>query len=304
MSSSPVNLYLSSHKSIEGLSFQILEIELTRSDRLINPEDIANLELPFGVDTTGGVMISGRAPIWLYCYLIHELHPTKWIACYDPRFDGGVVVATHSPQVAIAQVIKRADNSTQRQDLCPAIMVVGAPDSGKSVFSHALFRTLVKDTPNIYLQRANWDGEGNWILELDSDADTESIKLKNKGSISTDFFPSQSKAILELRRQKSLVIVDVGGMIQDEKMVVLEACSHYLVVSSQPEDVDRWHEFCGDRGNLDPVAVIHTALVEIQEVMHHYPYLEVISGVWRRGQKTSIPDEVLKKVRSLLKPFT
>jgi hypothetical protein len=63
-----------------------------------------------------------------------------------------------------------------------------------------------------------------------------------------------------------LVIVDVGGMVQPEKLPILEACTHYLIISSKPEAVGAWHEFCHDRGNLMPVAVIHSSLAEIEEV--------------------------------------
>ena len=67
-------------------------------------------------------------------------------------------------------------------------MVVGPPDSGKSVFSHRLFQTLLSSYPNIYLQRANWDGEGNYTLELPPDLDPEVFKAANKGQLTDSFF--------------------------------------------------------------------------------------------------------------------
>lgn len=280
-----IQLSLSAKKSVDGLRYQQLEIEILIPDRVINPSDLIGLELPASVDTSGGVVISGRAPIWLYAYFVHELHPTKWVACYDPRISGGVVVATHSNQATIGQIIIESQSSEVQ--LCPALMIVGPPNSGKSVLSHALFQTLLQENAHVYFQRANWD-EGNWTLEL---GDEEKI---NQG-----FPPYHAQAILELRRQKSLVIVDVGGMAQPEKQPILEACSHYLIISSDPDQVIKWHEFCRDRSNLAPIAVIHSTLEECEEITQSQPYLEITSGAWLMGMPRDIPDELLKRVRSL-----
>lgn len=307
-----LHLHLSESLLVQNLKYQVLSIELTTNDRLIEPQDLKNLELPSGIDTTGGMVISGRAPMWVYSYLTHELHPTAWVACYDPRL-GAVVSATNSSQVYIGQVIPvsppngRQNHGLVQQTnvdtgLCPALMIVGPPDSGKSVLSHALFQALLSEHPDIYLQRAHWDGEGNYILELGAQAaevEIEAFKLRNKGALTERFFPYHAQAILQLRRQKSLVIVDVGGMVQPEKLPILEACTHYLIISSQPEAVDVWHEFCRDRGNLIPVAVIHSSLSKIEQVHQSEPYWEITSGPWLRGQTKGVPESLLKSVKSL-----
>jgi CRISPR-associated protein Csx3 len=92
---------------------------------------------------------------------------------------------------------------------------------------------------------------GNYVLELEpklQNDQREAFKAMNKGGLTEGFFPYHAHGILQLRRQKALVIVDVGGMVQPEKQPILEACSHYLIISSKPEEVERWHEFCRDRG--------------------------------------------------------
>jgi CRISPR-associated protein Csx3 len=104
MSSSDIYLSIENCQTSEGLKYQLLEIDLVGSDRIIEPQDLAGLELPAGIDPHLGVVISGRAPIWLYAYLVHELHPTRWVACFDPRL-GGVVVATHCKEVKIGQIV-------------------------------------------------------------------------------------------------------------------------------------------------------------------------------------------------------
>ena len=177
-----IEFSLSRGQSPDGVDYQILGITL--SQQIISPEDLGTIELPRGIDTRMGVILDGRGPIWLYGYLIHELHPTAWVACHDPRL-GAVVVATHVKGVAVGQVIRLGSGGDR---LHPALMVVGPPDSGKSVFSHRLFQTLLSSYPNIYLQRANWDGEGNYTLELPPDLDPEVFKAANKGQLTDSFF--------------------------------------------------------------------------------------------------------------------
>ncbi|MCX9011179.1 MAG: CRISPR-associated ring nuclease Crn3/Csx3 [Candidatus Methanoperedens sp.] len=72
---------------------------------IISPEDLAHLTPP-KINETKGVVLSGRGPIWLYCFLTHFYHPTKFIATYDPRLEGAVVVETHAVEHQIGSVLK------------------------------------------------------------------------------------------------------------------------------------------------------------------------------------------------------
>ncbi|MBD2074355.1 CRISPR-associated protein Csx3 [Phormidium sp. FACHB-592] len=298
-----IHLQLSEQHMVQGLPYQWLTIAMTRRDRIIAPADLSNLALPPGIDTTGGVVLSGRAPIWLYSYLVQELHPTAWVACYDPRL-GAIVVSTHSRLASIGQVLPVSlPGAAATSALCPALLVVGPPDSGKSVLSHALFQALLPDAPDVYLQRAQWDGEGNYILELGAvfaDDDREALKATNRGQLTDRFFAYHAQAILQLRRQKSLVLVDVGGMVQPEKQPILEACSHYLIISSQPDAIAPWHEFCRDRGNLTPLAVLHSRLEPCETIHTREPHLELTCGPWRQEQPRTIPTALLETVQGLI----
>jgi CRISPR-associated protein Csx3 len=295
-----IRLSLSSQINPQHLKYQWLEIELTRKDRIIYPHELADLELPAGIDTTQGVVLSGRAPIWLYNYLVCELHPTVWIGSYEPRFHSAIVIATHTRAVKIGQVIPLV----QQGDgvLSAGLMIVGPPDSGKSVLSYALFKALLPEFPNVYLQRANWDGEGNYVLELSliANGNGETFKAINKGELTPHFFPYHAQAILQLRRQKSLIIVDVGGMVQPEKQPILEACSHYLIISSQETEIQRWQEFCQSQ-NLEPVAVIHSRLEHCEIIHQEHPHLEMTCGPWICEQIRPIPEALLKQVQRLVK---
>ncbi len=298
---SPIRLSLSHQSTVDGLVFQQLEIELTNPKEPIRPIELRGLELPPGIDTSGGVVISGRAPVWLYGYLIHQLHPTRWVACYDPRCQGGVVVATHSRQVTVGQIIVPT-KAREAEHLCPALLVVGPPDSGKSVLSHALLQSMLAEHLDVFLQRVNWDGEGNWVLEMQDRARAEAMKLANKGQLTPNFFTYHASAILALRREHALVIADAGGMVQPEKQPLLESCTHYLIISADPAEIPKWHEFCRDRGNLAPVAVIHSTLEPKVEIHGQQPYLELTCGPWQRGNACPIPAALRDCVRALVTP--
>lgn len=79
--------------------FKILKIEIA-GEGLVESKDIKDLQLPEETDFTKGVIISGKAPVWLYALLLHKLHISKRITTVDPRI-GAVVVQSHdknSPQ--------------------------------------------------------------------------------------------------------------------------------------------------------------------------------------------------------------
>lgn len=110
MSAIELNL---SHNQATDFSYQRLQIRLSTPDGVIEPQDLARVKLPESIIWSQGIVLEGRAPIWLYGYLVHLCHPAIWIACFDPRLGGAelntggaVVVATHCHEVRIGQVLK------------------------------------------------------------------------------------------------------------------------------------------------------------------------------------------------------
>lgn len=81
--------------------YTLIEIDLEGG--IATPEMLREMNLP-AVDNKKGVVLSGKGPIWVYGYLIHEYHATAWAATHDPRL-GYVVCSTHSPQRKIGEVI-------------------------------------------------------------------------------------------------------------------------------------------------------------------------------------------------------
>ena len=68
------------------------------------PADIKSLVIPT-VKGNKGVVLNGRAPIWVFGTLIHHFHATQWVATNDPRQGGAVVVESHKSGVAVGDVI-------------------------------------------------------------------------------------------------------------------------------------------------------------------------------------------------------
>ena len=68
------------------------------------PADLKTLAIPI-VKGNKGVVLNGRAPIWVFGTLIHHFHATQWVATNDPRQGGAVVVESHKSGVAVSDII-------------------------------------------------------------------------------------------------------------------------------------------------------------------------------------------------------
>ena len=89
-------------KVIEKENYTVVHFELENN---ITPDILKNLKPP-KVDGTKGVVLSGRGPIWLYCYLTHHYHPTKFIATYDPRVGSAIIVESHIANYKVGDILK------------------------------------------------------------------------------------------------------------------------------------------------------------------------------------------------------
>lgn len=91
---------------IDGIDFMLLEFELKQN---LLAEDLKTLDLPDPVKLKFSnrlFVISGRGPIWLYCYLNHFYHVCRAIAVFDPRFQAAVVVQTHDDSYEVGDLVK------------------------------------------------------------------------------------------------------------------------------------------------------------------------------------------------------
>ena len=86
--------------------FTIVDINLPSG--VITPEDLKVIDVDsLPIPKPGsGIVLSGRAPIWLYGYLVHHYHIASWVGIYDPRLGGAVIVASHTPSKHVGDVVK------------------------------------------------------------------------------------------------------------------------------------------------------------------------------------------------------
>lgn len=151
----------------------------------------------------------------------------------------------------------------------------------------------------VHLHRAQWDGEGNWFAEASDRAFAEELSQRYKAVWSERFFLYHANAITNIREAVDLALVDFGGKPKRRDVTLLNRCTHYIIISSKPELISEWHNFCGRRGGLKPLAVIRSILEERVEVVQTEPFLEIVAGPWLRGKMITVPNELLQEVLKL-----
>jgi len=92
-------------KTTETESYTLVDIEIENG--AAEPSDLKTMKLPT-VKGNKGVVLTGRAPIWVFGTLIHHFHATKWVATNDPRQGGAVVVESHKSGVSVGDIIPLA----------------------------------------------------------------------------------------------------------------------------------------------------------------------------------------------------
>jgi len=88
-------------KVSEGPAYTIVAFSF---DRPIEPKQLQELKPPF-VEADRGVVLYGRGPIWLYCFLSHYYHYCKFVAVYNPRL-GAVITESHTPLMREGDILK------------------------------------------------------------------------------------------------------------------------------------------------------------------------------------------------------
>ena len=92
-------------KTTENDTFTLVDIEIENGTA--EPSDLKSMELPT-VKGNKGVVLNGRAPIWVFGTLIHHFHATQWVATNDPRQGGAIVVESHKSGVSVGDIIPLA----------------------------------------------------------------------------------------------------------------------------------------------------------------------------------------------------
>jgi CRISPR-associated protein Csx3 len=290
---------VSADENTDQGQYQTLSITLTKPWQHILPIQLTTLTLPRDLDLNREVVIYGQLPNWMWGKLVGLCSAAPWVGCYNGPAGGVVVVHSQLSSPAVGDLIPIKLN----QSLCPAILIGGPPNSGKSVFSNALRTALTQTLPHhkTYLHRASWDGEGNWAYEANTPMVKKFIRQSefriHENSETAQLIPAyyqhHADCVKNLRQLSDCVLVDVGGMPQAEKQPLIEQCTHYIVISRLAEAVAQWHAFCAR--SLQPVAVIHSILESEQTILHREPFLEISAGPWIDSASVNFPQCVLEK---------
>jgi len=302
-------------------NFQLLTINILRPGNLfisnqpdqsvplparIEPSELEQLRLPEELDWTQGIVFYGTAPTWLYGHLVDRCQAAPWVACYAMPLGAAVIVKSSAGQpYQVGDTVSLPTRKTPGW----AIVIGGPPNSGKSVFSNALRCSLARHNSQaqVYLHRANWDGEGNWSYETPDRGIVQQLidrgkykihRLPNADQLLTDYFSYHAQAVKAIRQIADLVIVDVGGMPQPTKFPVVQACTHYIVISSKPDQVQTWHDLFAPHAK--PLTVVHSKLENCYRRRKETQFLEIEAGPWQEGETYEVPPCVTQVVTDLL----
>jgi CRISPR-associated protein Csx3 len=238
-----------------GTRFQCLEIDLAVPK--LDPAFLSKLELPAGLNLSKGVVLWGAAPIWLYSHLVKRCMAlgAAWVGTFDLRTGSFVVVASRCSEMIPGEAFGLINKSQSS-----AILIGGLPNSGKSFLCYALDYNLKRRTSskNIQLHRAQWDGEGSWFAEMENRPLAEELSKHFRTQGSNRFFLNHAEAVSNILQSMELVFVDFGGKPEPPDLVLVRRCTHYIIISREQEVIAFWHDFCGRRGGLKPLAVIHS----------------------------------------------
>ena len=104
-------------------------------------------------------------------------------------------------------------------------IIGGPPHSGKSVLISNLIRLMPSDS---FLRiNANGDGEGTWSNNPDQD-EVMGVRVKT-GNTPSDFATWERRI---LNANRDIVLIDVGGRIQDDKIRLFKAADSFITAVS------------------------------------------------------------------------
>ncbi len=298
---SPVELVLG-HTTDE---YQVIHIIL--HSPAIAPTALETLQLPPATRWDRGIILNGRAPIWVYAALVHLCHPARWIATVDPRMSGAVVVERHHPDApAIGALVslppeylkppvsEAPPSLPTEKHSSIAVAIVGPPHSGKSVLAAWILRTLAQRlrvesfNQDVFLLRACPDGEGNWSGETPP----QNVRLlRYKQRFDPAFVQHVESSITELRKTKKLLLVDTGGKIDRWSQRILNHCTHGIIVSAKRTEFCRWRGALA-ASDIEIIAEIESVRSPAQDVVREHP-LRLRIGNLERGRLDSIPETLL-----------
>jgi len=296
--------------------YQIIDIFLD-DDGIADIQTLKNLSLPDNHDTSKGVILFGRGPIWLYAFLTHLCHKFPFVGIFDPRI-GAIIIETHKknsyeigdviPSQIILEKIEQ-QNIIEREGFklsdkhYIAIAIIGPPHSGKSVLIHKIRQQIANYIDGVFLQRNFYilracpDGEGNWSDEVDSSY-VKLLRYKNK--FNDSFVNKILDHLSSISQSKKLILVDCGGIIDKYNQMIWNLCTHTIIVSNNNSLISEWRG-AAKASNLNILAEIESRLENVSSVKETDTSLKLILGPLDRDESNVIlPSIIFEKLRSII----
>lgn len=157
------------------------------------------------------------------------------------------------------------------------IIVCGPPHSGKSVLISNLHRLMPLDS--FQKIAANGDGEGLWSNNPNQ-KQVQDARVKSTND-AADF--SRWKEQIN-NASEDIVLIDIGGRLQDDKNCLFEAADAFIIISNQADisNVEGWMGK-GLSFNCKCLAVLESVLDGTDEVIETAPYLKARISNLERG---------------------
>lgn len=177
------------------------------------------------------------------------------------------------------------------------IIFCGPPHSGKSV----LLSTIYKNLPQSHtaIVRAAPDGEGMYSNNVNQ----EQIQAtRRKGDFSEQRTQYNTNSIEN--EKASIVLVDVGGKINEDKEKIFDTCNYSIVLSNNIKDKETWIEF-SKKHDVLPIAILDSAL-EGKDEIYSSSNNDVITGKitdLQRG-KTKYTSPLINKILDKIQEIT
>ena len=136
-------------------------------------------------------------------------------------------------------------------------IVCGPPHSGKSVFISNLVRLMPSE---VFLRiNANGDGEGTWSNNPNQ-TEIKSVRIKGTNTEKDFIF---WRNLIESAVQQ-IVLVDIGGKLQEDKAPLFDVCDSFIVVSNNETMINEWMKF-GEAHACKCIATILSTLDDCEE---------------------------------------
>lgn len=133
------------------------------------------------------------------------------------------------------------------------VLVLGDPHTGKSVFSYTLVQELLSLDKLHYPHRisATKDGEGQgvWFHRTSQHDSNLAMALKEHGQGSySEAFIGRITAEIEGNIRDPIMILDVGGVIDDINRSFAALANRAVILYRGEEDLKRWRDLCDESG--------------------------------------------------------